>query len=306
MKLSVLFSCFTVIVSLCNGSVVKSRSISPRRSSRFTSIFAFGDSYTDNGSLQSFYTSKTDKIDRTSLRTATSPTIKREADGPLWVEYLAGLMEDANLYDFARSGATANNKLILRYTEDLNAQVNRYLRSDASAVPKDNSLFTIWIGVNDITVLFKKHPVDTTKRQSIVNGVVNTVRYDMEKLRAIGANNILLLGLIPLENLPLYRELTPEAKHQLEKLVSEYNMKLIETMDHFKADNPGVNASFFDTNQLFKKLFNHTQVERNALLHCRKQPDCGDHIWWDFLHPSSKTHAKIAEAIYHYVNSLDW
>ncbi|KAI8639246.1 hypothetical protein BD408DRAFT_405093 [Parasitella parasitica] len=180
----------------------------------------------------------------------TNGKIKREADGPLWVEYLAGLMEDANLYDFARSGATANNKLILRYTEDLNAQVNRYLRSEASAEPKNDSLFTIWIGVNDMTVLFKKHPVDTVKRQSIINGVVNTVRYDMEKLRAIGATNILLLGLIPLENLPLYRDLPLEEKHQLEKLVSEYNMKLVEIMDHFKTDNPhpylvGFPTSFF-------------------------------------------------------------
>ncbi|KAI8639245.1 hypothetical protein BD408DRAFT_275968 [Parasitella parasitica] len=63
MKISALILCSTVVVSLCSGNVVKSRSISPR-SSRFTSIFAFGDSYTDNGSLQNFYNSKTDKIDR--------------------------------------------------------------------------------------------------------------------------------------------------------------------------------------------------------------------------------------------------
>lgn len=115
------------------------------------------------------------------------------------MEYLAGLMDDANLYDFARSGATSNNvsceifiiqhcislihlyskKLILRNTEDMNAQVNRYLRSDASKENKENSLFTMWIGVNDMTVLFSKHPLDTPKRQSIINGIMATIRYDM-------------------------------------------------------------------------------------------------------------------------------
>ncbi|KAF1806170.1 carbohydrate esterase family 16 protein, partial [Mucor lusitanicus] len=293
---------------LCACIVAESRSIAPRNtnSSRITSIFAFGDSYTDNGSFSDFYKSNVDEVDPRSLRTATSPRIKREADGPLWVEYLAGLMDDAYLYDFARSGATANNKLILRYTEDMSAQVNRYLRSDAAKEPKENSLFTMWIGVNDITVLFSKHPLDTPKRQGIINGIMATIRYDMEKLYDVGAKNMLLLGLIPLEDLPAYHTLSSETRHQLEKLVSEYNMRLIETLDHFRADKPDVNASFFDTNTLFKQLFDTEQFKDNALSHCNKKPDCGDRIWWDYLHPSTKTHAKLAEALYYYINLLNW
>jgi lysophospholipase L1-like esterase len=38
----------------------------------------------------------------------------------------------------------------------------------------------------------------------------------------------------------------------------------------------------------------------------QKQKQKYSYIWWDFLHPSSKTHAKIATAIYHYVESLNW
>ncbi|GAN11635.1 AFR605Cp [Mucor ambiguus] len=274
--------------------------------SKITSIFAFGDSYTDNGSFSDFYQSNTDVVDPRSLRTATSPRIKRESDGPLWIEYLAGFMGDAYLYDFARSGATADNTLVLRSTEDMKAQVNRYLRSDAAKKPKKNSLFTMWIGVNDITVLFSKYPLDTPKRQGIINGIIAAIRYDMEKLYNAGAKNMLLLGLIPLENLPAYQKLSPETRRQLEKLVSEYNMKLIETLDHFKIDKPNVNASFFDTNTLFKQLFNSKQFESNALSHCNKKLDCGDRIWWDYLHPSTKTHAKLAKALYHYISSLDW
>lgn len=64
MRTSKLLSCVTFVFCVCN--IVESRSISPRSSNhpRFTSIFAFGDSYTDNGSFSNFYSSKTDKIDR--------------------------------------------------------------------------------------------------------------------------------------------------------------------------------------------------------------------------------------------------
>lgn len=79
-----------------------------------------------------------------------------------------------------------------------------------------------------------------------------------------------------MENLPVYHGLSSGTKHLLEKLVSEYNMRLVETMDHFKADKPGMNASFFNTNELFRQLFDHQQVERNALSHCNKQSDCGE------------------------------
>ncbi|KAK4520626.1 G-patch domain-containing protein [Mucor velutinosus] len=297
-----------LIFVFCACIVAESRSIAPRNASsaRITSIFAFGDSYTDNGSFNDFYMSNTDEINRASLRTATAPRIKREADGPLWVEYLAGLMDDAYLYDFARSGATANNKLILRNTEDMDTQVNRYLRSGAAREPKENSLFTIWIGVNDMTDLFSKHPLDTPQRQRIINGIMTTIRYDMEKLYNVGAKNMLLLGLIPLENLPVYCQLTPETRHQLQTLVSEYNTRLAETLRHFKADKPDVNASFFDMNMLFKQLFDNEQFESNALSHCNKKADCGDRIWWDHLHPSTKTHAKLAEALYLYISLLEW
>lgn len=61
----------------------------------------------------------------------------------------------------------------------MNAQVNRYLRSDAAKEPKESSLFTLWIGVNDMTVLFGKHPLNTPKRQNIINGIMATIRYDM-------------------------------------------------------------------------------------------------------------------------------
>ncbi|KAG2191750.1 hypothetical protein INT46_009462 [Mucor plumbeus] len=306
MRTSKILSCAIVIFYVCN--IVESWSISPRslNHSRFTSIFAFGDSYTDNGSFNDFYMSKTDKIDRSSLKIDTSRTIKRESDGPLWVEYLAGLMDNADLYDFARSGATANNQLILRNTEDVDTQVNRYIRSDASKENKDNSLFTIWIGVNDMTVLFSKYPLDTPERQSIIDGIMATILYDMEKIHIAGAKNILLLGLIPLENLPVYHDLPSETKYLLENLVFEYNTRLIEILNRFKVNKSDLNASYFNTNELFKQLFDREQVEINARSHCNKQIDCGDYIWWDFLHPSSKTHAKIATAIYHYVESLNW
>lgn len=72
MRTSKILSCAIVIFYVCN--IVESWSISPRslNHSRFTSIFAFGDSYTDNGSFNDFYMSKTDKIDRSRYTVLTN------------------------------------------------------------------------------------------------------------------------------------------------------------------------------------------------------------------------------------------
>lgn len=64
---------------LCACIVAESRSIAPRNtnSSRITSIFAFGDSYTDNGSFSDFYKSNVDEVDprRYSLHIQEEPYI---------------------------------------------------------------------------------------------------------------------------------------------------------------------------------------------------------------------------------------
>jgi hypothetical protein len=84
------------------------------------------------------------------------------------------------------------------------------------------------------------------------------------------------LGLIPLENLPVYHDLPSETKYLLENLVSEYNTRLIEILNRFKVNKSDLNASFFNTNELFKQLFDREQVEINARSHCNKQSDCGE------------------------------
>ncbi|GAA5794922.1 hypothetical protein HPULCUR_000270 [Helicostylum pulchrum] len=234
----------------------------------FKNIIAFGDSYTDNGSFSKFYKSKTYRISKLSLSPSTSE-IERYADGPLWVEYLIELFDNSLLFDFARSGSTVINDFIARPPEDMSMQIDAYIKSKA---PTKHSIYFIWMGVNDIFELFKLHPNDNPKRRDILDGVINSIHQDLTKLYESGANNIMLIGLIPLETALVYSKLSTQTKLELQKLVSDYNQRLTSVMTDFQRETPMVSSSFFNMHKLFQSILDQSQV--NAATHCEKGTHC--------------------------------
>ncbi|KAI8091879.1 GDSL lipase/esterase [Thamnidium elegans] len=266
----------------------------------FKNIIAFGDSYTDNGSFSKFYKSKSYRISKSSLSPSTSE-IERHADGPLWVEYLIELFDNALLFDFARSGATVINDLISRPPEDMYMQIEAYIESKA---PTKHSIYFLWMGVNDIFELFKLQPNDNPQRQEILDGVIDSIHQDLVRLYKSGANHIMLLGLIPLETAFIYSNLSTQTKLELKNLVSDYNQRLTSVMTEFQQETPMISSSFFNMHRLFQSILDQSQV--NAATHCDKGTHCKDLVWWDNLHPSTSTHLKIANAIYKAVLDLGW
>jgi hypothetical protein len=59
------------------------------------------------------------------------------------------------------------------------SQIDAYLASDASTKPKDNSIFFLWTGVNDMNDLFSVYETDTPERRDILDGVFQTIEINL-------------------------------------------------------------------------------------------------------------------------------
>ncbi|KAL9549555.1 hypothetical protein MBANPS3_005161 [Mucor bainieri] len=270
---SLLLYCLAYYAALVQASVVLYSSYLKRSISKFNTIFAFGDSYTANGSLKKFYAANDVDFDEADLHPDTISTIKRSTNGIMWVEYLSKWMKDASLYDFAQSGATANNDLIAHPGSiDMAHQIGRYLTSNAAKESKNTSLYVMWTGVNDIRLLFEDEGDDLARR-SMVDDIAASISNDMKRLYDAGAKYIVLLGLIPLDLIPLFHDKSSDTKQALNELVKYYNAALVELLNQLKSEHPDIHASYFDTYRLLETTFSQQESQR---IDCGGSIDCGE------------------------------
>lgn len=93
----------------------------------FKTIVAFGDSFTDNGHID-------------------GNGFDRDSNGYVWVEYLKEMMAVEKLDNRAWGGARTNNGHFMGFNwSGFNWQVDRY---EPTTNPEE-TLYTVWIGVND-------------------------------------------------------------------------------------------------------------------------------------------------------------
>ena len=98
-------------------------------------IVVFGDSFSDVGNKQ------------------------RMTNGPVWSEYLA-VGWNASLYSFAFSGAVCDNAMYKteknqEFIPSITDQVEMYYNQHL-ALPSEETVFIIWVGVNDVYKIFAK------------------------------------------------------------------------------------------------------------------------------------------------------
>ncbi|KAI8991455.1 hypothetical protein BDF20DRAFT_844746 [Mycotypha africana] len=283
-------------------TVLDKHALDEQLPSKFQSIVAFGDSMTDNGSFDDFYAKNTSKIDPESLHSYTSANLSRACDGPVWVEHLATSFGSPDLYNFARVAASINNSLVLEETPyDLNTQVTRYLTSEAATLTKNNTIFFIYIGGNEVFDMFKVFPNDSVERRKLIEQLMLSARFNLERLYAIGARYIMLLGQLPLEDLPMRRKSLSETRVKMGDLVREFNINLERLMEDFTIDHTELKAIYFDLYYSFKPLF-VSDTGRT----CISESSCEGYVFYDRGHPTSLYHAQIAQAIRDKLIELAW
>jgi phospholipase/lecithinase/hemolysin len=86
----------------------------------------------------------------------------------------------------------------------------------------------------------------------------------------------MLVGLIPLDLIPMYYGKPADTKQAFNDLVKYYNSALKEMLEGFMVDKSNIDTSFFDTYQLFETLYSQNELQRNARVNCGGKTNCGE------------------------------
>ncbi|TFL01910.1 GDSL lipase/esterase [Pterulicium gracile] len=260
-------------------------------------------------------------------------------DGGLpWPAYVQKY-SDVKVFPYATSGGTCSNKIIEKpYPSVFEHQFPQYLedkRSGKTNPPIKDTLFTLWIGTNDIGV---GGLLDTSGALPGGSTLVDTsacVAHWVESMYDNGARNFLIHNIVPLENNILYSADTypnffwtgdHNATHwnlEIRQLAETSNaltsLMLTELAPRLKDAHIGL----FDSHALFRDILAKPSVYLNGTgpmelrqpaKRCEYKPnvdvatakpvctlvpasDADNHVWYDELHPSEQVNRVIAREI---------
>ncbi|KAI5240155.1 GDSL lipase/acylhydrolase family protein [Aureobasidium subglaciale] len=182
---------------------------------KFTSLVAFGDSYTDDSRL-GYFGSHNGSAPPVGW---ISPANYHSADGGRpWPQYVAQYA-GANIYNYAVSGAVCSNNITPRTFSSINAdfpdvdgyEVPAYLADSkysypngtkALNVPVDSTVYSVFIGTNDLgNYAFID---DSQVAGKVIPDYIDCVYEQFSRLYASGARYFVLQNVSPLQLSPQY------------------------------------------------------------------------------------------------------
>ncbi|KAI8331684.1 hypothetical protein BC941DRAFT_438167, partial [Chlamydoabsidia padenii] len=265
---------------------------SPCYQQPFQDVYIFGDSYSDNGQpLRNWK----------YYQTHTFPD--RHSNGPMCIEYFTKML-GANLYEYAYSGATVDNTIVYRNTMDIHQQLAAFQqKGDPSKVP-ETTLYTFWIGTNDVADIFKMVKSGAQRDDTIVRTVASLYNaletlYHMPFFKV---KHILIMGLLPIDHMPVISNLiTLESQRApMTELVSKYNRGLEALVRQFNREHPDAQVYFYNPQKLADRLMNHSVFDTTTpcLIQTSICSDENRRLWWDDWHPTTVTSYMVAKDLY--------
>ncbi|MBI2516663.1 MAG: autotransporter domain-containing protein [Opitutae bacterium] len=293
---------FTAIAVLGFVSASLLAQPSPRT---FTSTFFFGDSLSDSGN--------------TFTLTGSPPAPYfngRFSNGPTYAEYLVPTLQKhttaaptvtTNL-NFAFGGATAAPGSLV---PNLGLQLGMF-SGPASAggralTPKSTDLFVVLAGANDVLNYLGSTPTPSGAGvEAAANTAANAVKGAVSTLLTAGAKNILVMNLPDISKTPRFTTGSAAAAASLAQNGSfAFNSTLRGGLG---AMNLGadVRLTLVDLGALLNTIlanssrlgFTVTNQEVVGILSSGGNPgDINGYVFWDGIHPTTKTHALLASAL---------
>ncbi|MFN9621847.1 MAG: SGNH/GDSL hydrolase family protein [Cyanobacteriota bacterium] len=203
------------------------------------------------------------------------------------------------------------------------SQLQAFLTPPKTFQP-DKTLFVFWMGGNDGLYWLKTQTspgvgstpgtitgglpsAGKTATQLLANALTN-IETGIQTLIDRGARNIMVPNLMDLSLAPLYNTNPGEAA-SVKQLVLGFNSGLATKLTGLQAANPLVDLIAFDTFSLFNAIRSQpashglTDVSHRCVVDLVQVPTCTPDTWffWDGLHPTTKGHALIAEAMFQQV-----
>jgi len=270
---------------------------------QYTHFTAFGDSLTDHNGLNQF------------VPEAPEAFTNCQATPCVWVEYMLAELEIEleNLENNAIGGAMSKGHSDEEIQAAIDAgalpplglvgQVDTYLSQSPEFNP-DDTLFTIWIGGNDLLEFFRGES-SAAAPEALVQGAMANIETAVTDLIDAGALNFLVLNLPDLSQTPAFNQQPEDTRKNINELVQGFNRALSVTLEGVEYQNSGVSIISLDVftfmNGLIAQgIFNNTtgtylEFDAEGNPTGNVNGDADDFLFYDPIHPTTRAHAIIGD-----------
>lgn len=273
------------------------------RASGPTHWFLFGDSYTQT----LFNQSGAQPNDINPFGNPAMPGITGcGRDAPNYVYYASTKYNTSVVYtyNFARSGATINESIIpptIASFPSVVQQVDAFSKTYAGRNPTDNlswtganSLFSLWIGVNDVGRSY--NPTDPTFNQSKLHDeLISSYIANLQTLYDLGARRFLILNVPPTDRSPQILLQKPVYREKLRVAVIDFNAKLAVGLSGFLSANPAVTVRSVDVHALVTRILDDPQ--QYGFVDAVTYGPADGLAWCNGYHVSPRVHDYVAQAV---------
>ncbi|KIM33106.1 carbohydrate esterase family 16 protein [Serendipita vermifera MAFF 305830] len=279
------------------ASALPFASANSNRSSKYW--FSFGDSYTTTG----FNVTGVQPSPSNPFGNPAYPGVNTcGTDSPTWINYVATKFNSSlvQVYNHAYSGATVDAAIVsygIPEIRSLKQQTDDFLAFDAPGKQyypgwkSSNSLFSFWIGINDINISYTRNGSYTEFDKVLLNRYFELV----QSIYNVGARDFLFLTIPPVERTP-FMLTTPVANRTLEhEVIADYNQQLLRKVSSFAASHRDVTVKVYDTRPIFNAVLDHPS--NYGIVDAVSYGNGSDVAWCNEYHPSSAFHFQIAKEV---------
>jgi len=265
--------------------------------------FSFGDSYSQTGfSINGTLPSIGNPLGNPPYPGFTA------TGGPNYIDFVTVQYNRTLLfnYNFAYGGATIDANLVPPFdpsVRSLTDQVNDYLGSVANKPSNTpwtsaNTLFSIWIGINDIGNSYYKNGGSAFNAE-----LINAYFMLVQKLYNTGARNFLFINVPPIDRSPLMLA-QPASAQSLEKtVIKDFNSQLTSAITKFKSGNSNVRTWVWDSNTAFSTILDNPSAY--GFSSATSYGGTND-FWGNNYHPGSAGHQIFGNDIGQLLISTIW
>lgn len=260
----------------------------------FSRVVVFGDSNADNGNL----------LKLSFGRVPAPPRWQgRESNGPVAVEYLAGMLR-AELMDFAVSGATTGSgNVMARLWPNLQPvretglaqQIGEFTSAGAPLRPTD--LVIVWAGSNDLFGISRQSPADLARR---IGETTHNVEQAIWRLKIAGASAVVVAGRTPRQQLGSDDDLNGrDLNRALQAMVGKLRRQLQIDLVYFDVYEKV--ADMVRNPQQYG--FTEVQTACIEVPACRTSQEASagrisdGYINWDRFHKTTRVHELLARSL---------
>lgn len=261
-------------------------------------LFSFGDSYSQTG----FEISSTKASASNPLGNPAFPGYTTD-NGINWVGHLVHTYNTSLTlsYNFAYGGATVDASLVAPYEStvlslvDQTSEFSNNVASKPSYAPwtSENSLFAIWLGVNDVG-----NSYGSSGQAALQTKILNQYIAQAQIMYNAGGRNFAFLTVPPINKTPLMLAESSSAQSLEATVIASFNNQLASLASTFQSQNSGSKVTIVDTQTPFNNALNNPTSygasSNGATCYNSDGVSC---LWWNNYHPGQAIQKLVGAAV---------